>query len=60
MTAMKKAPAGRSSNLKDGKISSPAKLSRDHKGGKTVPSFNASRMDKLEGKAPMGNGGVKG
>lgn len=54
----KKAPVGRSSNMKDGK-SAPAKLGKAHSGGKTVPSFNAARIDKLENSKPSGTGGVK-
>jgi hypothetical protein len=60
MKAMqKKAPVGRSSKMKDGKNAAPAKLGKAHSSGKTVPSFNAARMDKMEATNPTGTGGVK-
>lgn len=59
MGNMKKAPVGRSSKIKDSKTSAPTKQSGLHKGGKTVPSFNAARIDKLENTTPATTGGVK-
>lgn len=43
---MKKAPVGKSHGMKDPKPAKPG-LGGLHKAGKSVPLFNASRIDKL-------------
>ena len=60
MSNMKRTPVGKSSKIKDGKTSAPAGKQKElHTGGKTVPSFNAARIDKLEATNPVGTGGLK-
>lgn len=54
--SVKKAPVGKSKNLGDGMPAKPG-LSKLHKGGKTIPTFNASRIDGLG--MTKGSGGVK-
>lgn len=58
---MKKAPVGRSSKTDMGKKAPDAagRLGKLHSAGKTVPLFNASRIDKMEGTTPPSTGGVK-
>jgi hypothetical protein len=58
----KNTPVGRSTNMKGGeKNNAPAggKLGKLHGAGKTIPTFNAGRIDKLEGTNPKSTGGVK-
>lgn len=61
MGNMRKAPHGRSSKITDGSSKPPAagKLGKLHKAGKTVPLFNANRIDKMENTNPKTTGGVK-
>lgn len=54
----KKAGVGSSYKIKDG-MPEPIALGRAHKSGKTVPLFNAERMDKLERNSNKKSGGVK-
>lgn len=59
---MKKAPHGRSSKISaDESNNAPAagKLGKLHKAGKTIGTFNAGRIDKLENTNPKTTGGVK-
>lgn len=59
---MKKTKVGKSSKISAGESNnSPAagKLGKLHKAGKTIETFNAGRIDKLEGKNPATTGGVK-
>jgi hypothetical protein len=54
--SQKRAPVGSSDKKKFDGAKDPAsagKLAKLHAGGSTVPTFNASRIDALENKAPM-------
>lgn len=61
MGNMKKAPVGRSSKTDMGRKNPPAggEVGKLHRAGKTVPLFNAARIDKMENKGSSGKGGVK-
>jgi len=60
MGSMKKAPHGKSFNTDKGaKNPAAAKTGKLHKAGKSVPSWDSTRNDKLDNQGVKGTGGVK-
>jgi len=53
-----KAPKGSSFNTDKGPFK-PIGMKKAHSSGKTVPSWNAERVDKLEKMGAKGHGGIK-
>lgn len=56
--AHKKAPVGSSFNKNGGPFQAIS-LKKSHSSGKTAPTFNAERMDRLEKSGNKKSGGVK-